>query len=317
MYHPKNLISKFSDVRILVVGDVMLDRYWFGQVERISPEAPVPIAHIQQEQDRLGGAANVARNLAALGVHTSLLSIIGSDEIGARITQLAEQSGIHHYLHPDPHIKTTLKLRVLARQQQIIRLDFEEKPSDSALTIKHEQFLSLLDQHDAVIFSDYGKGSLSHVETLIQEARAYEKKTMVDPKGSDYTKYKGADILTPNRKELEAITGPWQSESELHEQAQKLRSYLELQAILLTRSEEGMSLFSEHESIHHPTRAKEVYDVSGAGDTVIATLAAAWLSGGSLIQAMHIANIAAGHVVGKLGTATCSAHELYQLLENE
>jgi rfaE bifunctional protein kinase chain/domain len=311
------ILALLSEVRILVLGDVMLDRYWFGDVARISPEAPVPIAHIKKQQNRLGGAANVARNLADLGVQVSLLSVVGKDEAGDEVARLIEEAGIRNHLWPMDEVRTTIKLRVLARHQQLIRLDFEEPPKLDALAVKHEDFIKLLPEHDVIIFSDYGKGSLEKCQSLIQQALAAGKKVLVDPKGTDYSIYTGAHVITPNRKELSDVIGAWQDEFELHQRAQALRKKYDFTAILLTRSEEGMSLFTEQEDIHQNTRALEVFDVSGAGDTVIATLGAVWGAGAPLVEAMHLANIAAGCVVGKLGAATCSLQELNELMEQE
>lgn len=303
-------IQQFRQARLLVVGDVMLDRYWFGDTERISPEAPVPVVHVSKMDERLGGAANVARNAASIGAQIAILGVVGDDEPGQRIEDLLKAQGVKSYLQKDPSLPTTVKLRVVARQQQLIRLDFEETPTHEALLNKLEQFQSLLSDVDAVIFSDYGKGGLTHVTQMIRAAREAGKVVLVDPKGGDYSKYQGASIITPNRSELRQVIGRWKDEADLTAKAQQLRQDLKLDALLLTRSEEGMSLFTAAGVEHVKADAREVFDVSGAGDTVIATMAVALAAQWSAGQAMKLANKAGGIVVGKLGTATVSLEEL-------
>jgi rfaE bifunctional protein kinase chain/domain len=300
-----------SATRILVVGDVMLDRYWFGEVSRISPEAPVPVVRIERREERLGGAANVARNAAALGTRTGLLGVVGKDEAGDAVEQLLTELDIKSYLNRDVAISTIIKLRVIGRQQQLLRVDFEEAPTDTVLRNKLTQFNALLSQYDVIVLSDYAKGSLVNVADMIASARKLGKRILVDPKGEDFSPYAGASILTPNKSELKHIVGSWKTEAELTAKAQKLRIDLELEALLLTRSEEGMTLFTEHEATHFPAMAREVYDVSGAGDTVIATMAAMLGAGMPLADAVAIANRAGGIVVGKLGTATVTKEELF------
>ncbi len=302
--------AQFQQTRILVVGDVMLDRYWFGDSERISPEAPVPIVQVAKIDERLGGAANVARNVAALGAKTSLLGVVGVDEAGTRVSELLLASGVDSHLEQDTKVPTTVKLRVIARQQQLIRLDFEEAPSAAALEHKLARFESLLGAVDAVILSDYGKGALDQVATMILQAKAKQKIILVDPKGSDFERYRGATVITPNRGELRQVVGKWASEDELTERAQALRRSLDIQALLLTRSEDGMSLYTDAGVSHVRAQAREVFDVSGAGDTVIATLAVALAAAWPLERAMALANRAGGIVVGKLGTATVTSEEL-------
>ena len=311
---PANLISLLQSARVLVVGDTMLDRYWFGEVERISPEAPVPIAKINRIDNRAGGAANVARNIAALGGQATLLSVVGDDEAADTLDELMRQEGICSHLMRSPDMPTILKLRVLSRQQQLIRLDFEHRPDPSSLHQIDAQYRRLLPDFDAVILSDYNKGVLHFVADWIAAARALDKPVLIDPKGTDFSKYQGATLLTPNRSELKEAAGTWANEAELIGKAQKLREELDLQALLLTRSEEGMSLYRAEQIDHHPTRAQEVYDVSGAGDTVIAVMGLCVAAGYSLPEAMHIANAAAGVVVAKLGTAVCSQQELQNAL---
>jgi rfaE bifunctional protein kinase chain/domain len=302
--------NQFSKTRLLVVGDVMLDRYWFGDTGRISPEAPVPVVQVEKIDERLGGAANVARNASALGAQTTILGVVGEDEAGKRVEQLLLESGVQSQLQTDGNVPTTVKLRVIARQQQLIRLDFEEAPSQISLDAKLKRFKSLLPNIDIVILSDYGKGALEQVSAMIELANASKKLVLVDPKGDAYDKYKGATVLTPNRSELRQVVGQWSSEDDLTLRAQALRKNLGLGALLLTRSEEGMTLFTDKGTEHVRAQAREVFDVSGAGDTVIAALAVAMGAGWSLERAMALANRAGGIVVGKLGTATVSAEEL-------
>jgi rfaE bifunctional protein kinase chain/domain len=306
-----NKAPALDKVRILVAGDVMLDRYWFGDVSRISPEAPVPVVRIERREARLGGAANVARNAAALGAHAGLLGIIGADEAGAEVEQLLQGGGIHSYLKHDNAISTIIKLRVIGRQQQMVRIDFEEPPSDAVLRNKLVQFKTLLPEYDVIVLSDYNKGGLVDVAEMIATARAAGKIVMVDPKGDDFSPYKGATVLTPNKSELKRIVGSWNSEEQLITKAQNLRGELQLDALLLTRSEEGMTLFTGEGIFNVQASAREVFDVSGAGDTVIATMAAMLGSGAGWQEAVETANRAGGIVVGKLGTATVTRDELF------
>ena len=302
--------AQFAKTNLLVVGDVMLDRYWFGDSDRISPEAPVPVVQVSKVDERLGGAANVARNVAALGANTTILGVVGEDEAGNRIGELLRQSGVNSQLEVDPQVPTTVKLRVIARQQQLIRLDFEETPSQTALEQKLARFEKALGTADVLVLSDYGKGALSQVAAMIEYARAQNKVILVDPKGEDYEKYRGATLITPNRSELRQVVGRWADEADLTQRAQDLRHSLGIQALLLTRSEEGMSLFTDQGVSHVRAQAREVFDVSGAGDTVIATLAVALAAQWPLDRAMALANRAGGIVVGKLGTATVTSEEL-------
>ena len=303
-------LGDLSKIRLLVVGDVMLDRYWFGDVSRISPEAPVPVVKVERSEERPGGAANVARNAAALGAQVSLLARVGNDEPGANLKRLMASGGIDASLHVDAAISTTVKLRVIGRQQQLLRIDFETTPSHEVLRAKLSEFEQRLPGFDAVLFSDYGKGGLTHIGEMIAMARAAGKIVLVDPKGDDYSIYAGATVITPNRSEMRQVVGRWKNDEELETKALALRQQLELQALLVTRSEEGMSLFHAGGTIHEKAVAREVYDVSGAGDTVIATLAVMLARGAAWAEAIHIANIAAGIVVGKLGTAVCTRSEL-------
>ena len=308
-------LADLSSARLLVVGDVMLDRYWFGDVSRISPEAPVPVVKVERTEDRPGGAANVARNAVALGAQVSLLSVVGDDEPGTTLARLIEGGGISAGLHVDPAISTTVKLRVIGRQQQLLRIDFETAPSHEVLRAKLAEFESRLPDCDVVILSDYGKGGLAHIGEMIRMARDAGKKILVDPKGDDYSKYAGATIITPNRAELREVVGRWKDDAELQKKAEALRSELGLEALLVTRSEEGMSLFHAGGMVHEKAVAREVFDVSGAGDTVIATLAVMLAHGSDWAEAIHVANVAAGVVVGKLGTAVVTRDELDAALQ--
>ena len=304
----------FARARLLVVGDVMLDRYWFGDVSRISPEAPVPVVHVQRTEERPGGAANVARNVTALGGACRLLSVVGEDEAGRSLAGLLEAEHVQGPLHRDAGFTTTVKLRVIGHQQQLLRIDFERAPGREVLDAKLDEYRRLVDAADVVVLSDYGKGTLAHVDRMIAAARAAGKPVLVDPKGSDYERYRGATLLTPNRSEFREVAGRWKDEADLERRAQQLRAEFDLEALIVTRSEEGMSLFTATESHHEHTRAREVYDVSGAGDTVIAVLALMVAGGAPLHEAMRVANHAAGIVVAKLGTAVVQPGELAESL---
>ena len=304
-------IKKISHSKILVVGDAMLDRYWVGDVTRISPEAPVPVVHVSRSEERLGGAANVAVNIASVGACPSLLCVVGDDEPGRMLERFAREKGITPYFQYDNSLNTTVKLRVVARQQQMLRCDFESHPANEVLSKHLDMFRALLAEHDVLILSDYGKGGLSHLVSMIAMARDAGIPVLIDPKGDDYSRYHGATLLTPNRAELRQVVGSWETEEELTAKAQALRSELDLKYLLLTRSEEGMTLYFEGGQITIPTQAREVYDVSGAGDTVIAILATMLATGMPIEEAVRTANRAAGVVVGKLGTASVSYEELF------
>lgn len=303
--------EKMSAARVLVVGDVMLDRYWYGAVDRISPEAPVPVVRITREEERSGGAANVAYNVVTLGAQASLLTVVGDDEASHKLEALLAQTGIRTHFGRDADLKTTVKLRVIGRQQQLLRLDFENTPKNEILASQTAVFENLLPLHDAVLFSDYGKGGLAHITDMIARARALGKPILVDPKGSDYSRYQNASVITPNRAELQQVIGGWSSENDLRTKAHNLRQHLHLDAVLLTRSEEGMTLFDAQGELHVSAQAREVFDVTGAGDTVIATMAALVAAGTALRDALPLANRAGGLVVGKFGTATVSYEELF------
>ena len=289
----------------------MLDRYWFGAVDRISPEAPVPVVRVTREEERLGGAANAALNVKTLGGQATLLTVVGDDEPARTLRRLLEQQGVAALLGSDPLLYTIVKLRVIGRAQQLLRIDFENLPNHEVLAGLLGDYDRVLPNHDTVLFSDYGKGGLTHIPQMIKSARQLGRPVLIDPKGSDFSRYAGATVITPNRSELARVIGAWSSEAVLHERAQALRKELRLDALLLTRSEEGMSLFDEGGHLHVPAQAREVFDVTGAGDTVIATLAAMLGCGLALRDALPIANRAAGIVVGKFGTASVSFDELF------
>lgn len=304
------MLEKLQKVRLLVVGDMMLDRYWFGDVNRISPEAPVPVVKVEHSEERLGGAANVARNAAAIGGQTTLLSVVGDDEAGNTLRTMLEAAGINAELQVDPQIDTTVKLRVIGRQQQLLRIDFETTPSNEILKSKLMEFSRQVVSCDAVILSDYDKGGLTHISDMIRLSKEAGKRVLVDPKGGDWSKYRGATVITPNRSELQQVVGKWSGEKELAEKVFALSADLDFEALLLTRSEEGMTLYTNGQTYHQPAVAREVYDVSGAGDTVIATLAVMLAAGSGWAEAIRVATQAAGIVVGKLGTAVVTREEL-------
>jgi rfaE bifunctional protein kinase chain/domain len=289
----------------------MLDRYWFGEVGRISPEAPVPVVKVDRVEERPGGAANVARNAAALGARVTLLSVVGRDEAGACLERLLRRERVAARLHRDADIATTVKLRVIGRRQQLLRADFERTPGHEVLASKLRDFRSMLARHDVVILSDYGKGGLAHIGKMIALARRAGRPVLVDPKGDDYSRYRGATLITPNRAELREVAGSWSGEAQLTAKAQSLRRRLGVEGLLVTRSEEGMTLYRRGRRMHVAAQAREVYDVSGAGDTVIATLGVMIAAGAQLEQAVKVANRAAGIVVGKFGTAVAHPAELF------
>lgn len=309
-------IKKFSNLKILVVGDVMLDRYWFGDVTRISPEAPVPIVNVIKEDYRLGGAANVANNIAALGGKTSLLSIVGDDEEGNILSKILCQKKIIPNLIKDQKTRTIVKLRILGVQQQLLRVDFEKPISNIALDELMSKYEKLVSDHDIVIMSDYGKGCLGYSKKMIDLVKKANKKILVDPKGINYNRYDKANIITPNKKELHEAIGNWSDEKDLCNKVKTFISHYNLDAILLTRSEEGMTLYTPQKTQYLRANALEVFDVSGAGDTVIATLGLMIASGANYEDAAKAANAAAGVVVGKIGTAVLSPSELIKAIGN-
>jgi rfaE bifunctional protein kinase chain/domain len=307
-----DLKLRLQQARVLVVGDAMLDRYLFGEVERISPEAPVPVVRVTRQEERLGGAANVALNVRSLGAYVTLITVVGDDEPARKLQELLSARDVKAILGRDPNLFTCVKLRVIGRAQQLVRVDFENKPDHEILADMLSDFARVVPECDAVLFSDYGKGGLAHIPKMIELARSAAKPVLIDPKGTDYSRYAGATVITPNRAELAQVIGGWNSEAQLSERVQALRKAQHLEGLLLTRSEEGMSLFDAAGHTHVPAQAREVFDVTGAGDTVIATMAAMLACGMSLREALPIANRAGGIVVGKFGTATVTYEELFQ-----
>lgn len=308
-------IPDFSAARVLVVGDVMLDCYVHGTTSRISPEAPVPVVRVDHEEARIGGAGNVALNAAVLGAWSGLVGLVGADASADRVDALLRLHGVHFNLQRIEGARTITKQRIVSRQQQLIRLDFEDVfPAWNAALLLHD-FESLLASADAVVLSDYGKGTLSQAPALIKAARARGLPVVVDPKGHDFERYRGASIVTPNFAEFELVVGPCQTEEQIVVRGEALRLALQLEALLITRSEKGMTLLAHGQPpLHLPTRAQEVFDVTGAGDTVVATLATALGAQVPLTEAVVLANIAAGIVVAKLGTATVTPAELQQAM---
>ncbi|WP_028771982.1 bifunctional D-glycero-beta-D-manno-heptose-7-phosphate kinase/D-glycero-beta-D-manno-heptose 1-phosphate adenylyltransferase HldE [Shewanella waksmanii] len=310
-------LPAFEKAKVLVVGDVMLDRYWTGPTGRISPEAPVPVVRINQNEDRPGGAANVALNIATLGGHVSLAGIVGQDENADALTTGIQALGVTPKWHTVVEKPTITKLRVMSRNQQLIRLDFEEPYSATDSQALLDSAVASLPDVDVVILSDYAKGALIDPREFIQQAKAQGVKVLVDPKGSDFSKYRGATLLTPNLHEFELVAGTVTSEADLVEKAHKLLKQFDLEALLVTRSEKGMTLITaENTELHIPTVAREVHDVTGAGDTVISALATSLAAGSDMPEACAIANTAAGIVVAKLGTSTVSRIELVEALSH-
>jgi D-beta-D-heptose 7-phosphate kinase/D-beta-D-heptose 1-phosphate adenosyltransferase len=307
----------FSASRVLIVGDVMLDSYLHGSTSRISPEAPVAVVRVEQEEARVGGAGNVALNAAVLGARSGLLGLVGQDTTADQLEALLTASGVRCSLQRVAGSRTIMKQRVLSRHQQLIRLDFEDHFPNWNVAQLQSDFESLLGEADAVILSDYAKGALRHAEMLIRAARARQLPVIVDPKGADFTRYRGATVITPNLAEFEAVVGRCESDAQIVERGNRLREELGIEALLITRSERGMTLLARgREPLHLPTRAQEVFDVTGAGDTVVATLGVALAARFPLAEAVALANVAAGVVVAKLGTATVSPTELQQALRH-
>lgn len=310
--------TALEQARLLVVGDVMLDRYWHGGTWRISPEAPVPVVRVGETEDRPGGAANVALNIASLGGHVALAGVVGDDTNADLLKTRLENADVSTHFQRSGDVPTITKLRVMSRNQQLIRLDFEQGLGEIDTGNMLAQVAAALPETDLVILSDYGKGTLNRVEELIISIRASGKRVLVDPKGSDFTRYRGASVITPNFGEFETVVGPCRDDAELAEKGQRLRGELDLEALLITRSEKGMTLIREgHEPLHLPTHAREVFDVTGAGDTVIGVLGLALAAGHGFPESMTLANLAAGLVVAKPGTATLSIAELYTALHGD
>lgn len=311
----KVAMPSWEQARVMVVGDVMLDRYWYGGTSRISPEAPVPVVHVRENEERVGGAGNVALNIAALGAGVTVLGQVGEDEAAQAVSRLLANAGVINALSVNQHSPTITKLRVVSRQQQLIRLDFEDVDIDTPI----EPLLAKLDSNlanaDVVVLSDYGKGVLRNPRLFIERARTAGKAVLIDPKTKDFSLYRGASLVTPNLGEFEAVVGRCADEADLVSKALELINRHDIEALLITRGEHGMSLVRPGvEALHLPAQAREVFDVTGAGDTVIAVIAAALSAGSDLAEAVSLSNIAAGIVVGKLGTATVSVSELRRAL---
>jgi rfaE bifunctional protein kinase chain/domain len=312
------LLRNIRDTRVLVVGDAMLDRYWYGGVERISPEAPVPVVAVSRADERPGGAANVARNVRALGANCRLLSITGDDAEAASLEKLLHAEHIESTLYRDKLISTTVKLRVISRNQQLLRIDFESPASKDARVKLLDNYLAHIGDYSVAIVSDYGKGGLGYIQEMITAARAAAVPVVVDPKGDDYSGYRGATLITPNRKEFEQVAGRFRDNADLERKARAMVAALELGGLLVTRGEEGMSLIeASGRVLHLAARAREVFDVTGAGDSVIASIGCAYAAGGSLEDALQLANIAAGIVVGKLGAAVATPDEILRELQQQ
>jgi len=309
-------LPDFFRVKLLVVGDVMLDRYWFGKVNRISPEAPVPVVAVNRSEERAGGAANVAANVVAMGARCELLSVVGDDEGGGTLGRLLDQLGVDNHLHIDDKMKTTVKVRIVSQNQQLLRSDFESLPGHDVLARCFDDFANELPNVECVILSDYGKGGLPRIQEMIDLGVSVGVPVMVDPKGVDFSRYKRATMVTPNLAEFEAVVGKCADEQQMEERAVALIRDLELSGLLVTMGSQGARLFSpEGEMIKCESLAREVYDVSGAGDTVIAIFSTALAAGMGRQEAMEIANIAAGIVVGKVGTAQVEREEIEAVLQ--
>ena len=309
-------IPSFENARVLVVGDLMLDRYWHGGTSRISPEAPVPVVHVNQNEERAGGACNVALNIATLGAQCTVMGLCGDDEAARTLEKILAKVGVTSRFVRMPENSTVTKLRVMSRSQQLMRLDFEDGFIGQDLSGLEQAFAAQLQNHNIVVFSDYGKGSLRQVKRLIELCNEKNITVLVDPKGNDFEKYSGASLITPNLAEFEVVAGSCETENDLVVKANALSAKYNIAAFLITRSEHGMSLMQQgYDPVHLPTQAKEVFDVTGAGDTVISTLAASLGAGLSLERAMVLSNLAAGVVVGKSGTASVSLSELENAIE--
>ena len=311
-------VPDFSNANVLVVGDLMLDRYWHGTTSRISPEAPVPVVHVKENEQRAGGAGNVALNIAALGARVTLLSFCGEDEAADSLKQLLTAEGVRCLFETVSDLPTITKLRVMSRHQQLMRLDFEEgfQAVDSAGLLA--RFHAELAHTNVVLLSDYGKGTLNEVQTFIGLTKQIGKPVLVDPKGADFSIYQQASLLTPNFSEFEAVVGKCENQSQIVTKGEKLLAKLDLTALLVTRGEQGMTLLTQQQPpLHLPTHAKEVFDVTGAGDTVISILATALAAKMDYAEATTLANMGAGIVVGKMGTATVNVEELSYHLQGQ
>ena len=311
-------IPNWTKIKILVVGDVMLDRYWHGKVDRISPESPVPVVEVAEESERLGGAANVAANVVGLGADCRLLSIVGDDDSGQRISTLCHDSNIQAHFQTDKRIRTTEKLRIVARNQQLLRADFESHPTHEVLAASLEDFRQQVIDVDLVLVSDYDKGGLTHVQSMINIAKSHAKPVLIDPKGSDYGKYQGATLITPNLKEFHQAGGILTDSDSMANSARSLLAKYSISGLLVTRSEQGMTLYlDDGTSVHSPACAREVYDVSGAGDTVAAVFGVGIAAGMDYPALLDLANLAAGSVVSKFGTVAINSQDLKSAATNQ
>lgn len=300
---------------VTVVGDVMLDSYWKGPSNRISPEAPVPVVRVTDREARAGGAANVAINIASLGAPCNLVGIVGEDKNAEILEKIVRSHSIKTDFVLTKDHPTITKLRVLSRNQQLLRLDFEDSFSNLDEDMILKSFKESVKNSKVVIFSDYGKGSLASVSKMIEITSSLGIMSLIDPKGTDFEKYRGATLLTPNMSEFEAVVGKVANDDDLEQKALALINKLDLKMLLVTRSEDGMSLIRPGmKAVHLPTYAREVYDVTGAGDTVIGTLGTCLASGMDIVTSCEYANSAAGIVVGKIGTSTVSPQELESAL---
>jgi len=318
MVSADSLICAIQSSRVLVIGDIMLDRYWFGGVERISPEAPVPVVLVDEVENRLGGAGNVALNITSLGGRCTLIGIVGDDKAGDDVIEIASNAGVTPSVIKDKSMPTCIKQRIISRNQQLLRADFESSPSEAMYPLLEREFSKLVSNHDAIVLSDYGKGTLQRVQKLISIAIDRNVPVLVDPKGSDFSRYRGASLITPNLKEFEQVSGEVVSDEDLAKKARAIIQDNDLQALLVTLSEKGMKLFQANENtIHRSARSQEVFDVSGAGDTVIAAMALCMASKLDMSKSLMIANNAAGVVVSKIGTATVDPSELLSAIEAE
>lgn len=305
-------MKKFSEINLLVVGEAVLDQYWFGDVTRISPEAPVPVVKIEYLEEKLGGAANIAKNIRSLGANVSFLTSVGDDSAAKRLLGMLDALGVRYFVSVSDELNTSTKLRVIARHQQIARVDCEKAHSGDVMLNQLQDFKTQVTKNDAVVFSDYGKVGGTHIKKMIDIAKKYDIPVFVDPKGADYSLYKGAFAITPNKDELKQIIGEWSTENELCIKVQNLRQHLDLRAVLLTRNAEGMTLFDE-DGVHSiKANTREVYDIVGAGDSVISVFATMMCAGYSMIESMQLANKAAGIVVGKFGAASVTLEELFE-----
>ncbi len=304
-------VDRIAGIRVLVVGDTMLDRYWIGTVDRISPEAPVPVVKVEQVLERAGGAGNVAANIASLGAGSQLLSFVGDDDAGRRVNSILEMAGVDRHLHIDARSRTTEKLRIVSRNQQLLRADFEDRPDSDLLARSVTDFRDLLHGADVVVISDYGKGGLANVVEMIGAAKERGVPVVVDPKGGDFTRYWGATVVTPNRQEFESITGVSASAPQFAQAASELVESAGLEGLLVTLGPDGMILFlANGDVIRQEARAREVYDVSGAGDTVAAVIAVAIGLKLDWTLSLELATRGASAVVGRFGTSVVSLQDL-------